>query len=107
MGVVTVGATVGDALTRIGLITWLTQPNALVTVYTIVSAPGLMPLTSPPVVTVAMLVLVLDHVPPVALFVKPEGYPIQTMLLPLIDDIVGNGFTVIDFDTDTTQGMIL
>lgn len=49
-----------------------------------VTAPVLMPVTTPAEFTVALAVLLLDHVPPPTVAVSVTDDPVQTVLLPLI-----------------------
>jgi hypothetical protein len=55
--------------------------------------PAVIPNTLPPLLTVPIAVLLLDHVPPVPL-VNVIDDPTQTVELPVIAD--GTGFTVSD-----------
>ncbi len=58
-----------------------------------VSMPGEMPVTAPPEVTDAW-VLLLPHVPPVTLSVSVMVLPVQTAVAPVIDPESGCGNTV-------------
>jgi hypothetical protein len=68
-------------------------PQALVTVYLMVSRPALTPVTIPVVPTVAAAVFTLLHTPPVVLAVRVVVAPTQTVLLPLMVPDVGAAIT--------------
>jgi len=80
----TVTVTTADAL----------QPALLVTVYDIKVAPTATLLTTPVLLTVAMVLLAVLHTPPVVVSTKVMLLPKHTRVLPVIADTVGNAFTV-------------
>ena len=57
--------------------------------------PEATPVTTPLAFTVAILVLVDDHVPPLAPSVRLVVEPAQTVAVPVIEPATGNGLTVI------------
>ena len=72
------------------------EPQLLVTVYLIVAVPEAMPLTTPPDVTVATVVLLLLQVPGILLPLMVNGVvePMQTVDAQLIVPAFGSLFTV-------------
>ena len=66
----------------------------LVTVYDIVVVPEVRPLTTPEVPTVATMVLVLLHAPPVAASANAVDKPAHTVAVPVIVPAPGAGLTV-------------
>lgn len=58
-----------------------------------VTTPVATPTTTPEVLTVAMAVLLLLHVPPEGVATKVAVVPMQSVVLPLITGVI---FTVID-----------
>ena len=56
--------------------------------------PGVTPVTTPEVFTVATLVAALLHIPPVAASVRFVLVPVQTLSTPVIAPAKGSGFTV-------------
>jgi hypothetical protein len=71
-------------------------PHALVTMYLIVSAPAVTPVTKPPLETVARALLLLQA-PPVATSVNNIAVPTHTFEGPVILPAFGNILTVIAF----------
>lgn len=80
----------GVGFTVTGVITEHTAPTPFE--YVMVAVPAAAPLTSPPGFTVAIVVLLLLHVPPVKASDKSVVYPAQSVLIPVIAG--GIGFTV-------------
>jgi hypothetical protein len=89
------GGTAGTGLTVTGIVVKLVQPEVIV--YLIVTTPGLTLCTTPPVVTVAMAVLLLLHTckPPVAPSTNVVVDPAQTVMVPVMVPADGSAFTVI------------
>lgn len=69
-------------------------PQVFVTVYEMVVAPPATPVTMPPLVIVAALVLVLDQVPLPAASARDVVSPSHTLDAPVIEPAFGSGFTV-------------
>lgn len=69
-------------------------PHTLVTLYDIVSRPGATPVTTPAVLTVAMVVLALVQVPPVTASARVPVDPTHTTDAPVMVPASGSGFTV-------------
>jgi hypothetical protein len=70
------------------------QPLAFVTLYVIVADPAATPVTTPVVLTVAIAVLLDDHVPPVVELANVVDNPAQTFDAPVMAETTGNGSTV-------------
>jgi hypothetical protein len=79
------------------------QPLAFVTLYVIVADPTATPVTTPVVLTVAIAVLLDDHVPPVVELANVVDNPAQTFDAPVIDATTGNGFTVTGVTIDVAE----
>jgi hypothetical protein len=69
-------------------------PQLLLTEYDIGVVPALMPVTMPPVVTVALVFPALQ-VPPAVGFTNVIAEPMHTLSAPLVVPAFGSGFTVI------------
>src|SRR5579871_6864394 len=83
-----------------------TEPQVLLTVYTMVSMPGAAPVTTPP--DTAAAALVADHTPPVTPSVCVTELPLHTTLVPVIVPAdAGVPFTVIAHTTtDAPQPLV-
>ena len=71
-------------------------PQPLVTEYEIVAAPTPTPDTRPPELTVATLMSLLLHTPPVAAVVNEAGVPIHRLEGPVMVPALGERLTVTD-----------
>jgi hypothetical protein len=69
-------------------------PQPLVTVYDIIDVPAATPVTTPPVVMVALAVFELLHVPPATPSVSAVVEPSHTVVAPEIVPAFGTGLTV-------------
>ena len=79
--------------TVIGIVVYAV-PQLLLTEYVIVAEPRAMPVTIPPVVTVAIIALLLLHTPPVTVFARVVVKPVPTDDAPVMLPAVGNALTV-------------
>ena len=61
------------------------------------------PVTTPVVLTVAIAVLLDDHVPPVVELANVVDNPAQTFVAPVIDATTGDGFTVTGVAVDVAE----
>ena len=84
VGPVGVMVAVGAASTVNTTIEDETQPDELVTLYRIVSAPDVIPVTTPDVLTVARDVLVLLHTPPEVALARVVVRPGHTLVVPVM-----------------------
>ena len=84
----------GVGFTVILLTAELLQPFTSVKVYVIFTDPARIPLTTPLLFTVAILVFDELHVPPAVVFDKFKVAPSQTVFEPEIGAMVGSGLTV-------------
>ena len=84
-----IAATTGTALTVIEVVTVVTQPAALVTVYDIVDVPGDTPVTKPPALIVATAVLEELHTPDAVASDSVVVLPTQTEPAPVIAATTG------------------
>jgi hypothetical protein len=87
------GATAGEPFTvttRVDAV----LPHALVTVYDISEVPASKPLTSPPVLTVATVGVVLLHTPDAVAQLNVTDPPTHTVVVPVRGNTVGSGTTV-------------
>jgi hypothetical protein len=84
-----IAATNGIAFTVSAVLTVVTHPFALVTVYKIVVLPEATPVTTPVALTVAVAVLAVDHTPPVVAFASAVVAPSHTDVVPVIAATTG------------------
>ena len=94
---------VAPVLTAIDTEEVVVQPLAFVTLYVIVADPTATPVTTPVVLTVAIAVLLDDHVPPVVELANVVDNPAQTFDAPVIDATTGNGFTATGVTIDVAE----
>jgi len=71
-------------------------PQLVVTVYLMVSRPGVMPVTTPPALMVALPLLAL-HTPPEVALLKVMAAPAHTLVAPVIAPTAGGPIMVIVF----------
>ena len=92
----TAGVTVivGCALTVIVLFTVVVQPLPLVTEYDIVTVPPDTPVTTPPLLMVAMAGLLVDHTPPGVVLAAVIVVPAHRLVGPVMAATVGFELTV-------------
>jgi len=93
VGPVTVPA-VGSGLTVMVRVA-TTVPHVLVTEYDITAVPASNPVTTPLLLTEAMVGTALLHVPPVTVEVSGDVVPTQTAVAPLKVPALAAGFTII------------
>ena len=79
------------------------HPLAFVTLYVIVEEPAAIPVTTPVVLTVATVLLLEDHVPPVVELANVVDNPVHTFVAPVIEATTGAGFTVTGVTDDVTE----
>jgi len=84
----------GAGFTVTALVTKAEQPAPFVTVYVMVAEPTATPVTTPEVLTVAMEVLPLVHVPPGVASNKEPVAPTHAVAVPVMAPTTGSAFTV-------------
>ena len=89
-----IAATTGIASTVTVVVTELTHPVLLVTVYVIVAFPAATPVTTPLASTVAVAVLDVDQTPFAVVLAKAVVAPTHTDVVPVIAATVGNALIV-------------
>src|SRR5579884_3204097 len=94
----TIGLAAGGAITLTTCIA-TAEPQLAVTVYMMVSAPPLIPVTTPPLLTVAFELLAL-HVPPGAASLKVSVAPTHSLEAPKMLPAVRNVPMLTTFVTD-------